>query len=321
MCVLLSSAGRRVELMSCFRKDAAELGLELTVIATDLDPSMSAACHTADRAHRVPRCTSPEFVPHMLALCVREGVDLLVPTIDTELLALAAARDELGRGGTQVVVSSPEIVQLSRDKARTMEVLRAGGVTVPDTIPLATLVADPTALRWPVILKPIGGSRSVGIITMASPECLAAVAAGLSGYIAQERWSGEEYTVNMYFDGNGRMQCAVPHLRQEVRAGEVSKGITKRHPRLLAIAERLGDLLTGARGPLCFQAITRSSDEAAVFELNARFGGGFPLAHRAGAHVPKWLMEERLGIEPTVPATWRENLAMLRYDQAVYVEQ
>jgi carbamoyl-phosphate synthase large subunit len=202
-----------------------------------------------------------------------------------------------------------------------MAVFREGGVPVPRTVPLATLVDDPTALAWPVILKPNDGSRSIGIVSLSSPNALASAATGLSGYIAQEYWGGDEYTVNLFFDGEGRMRCAVPHLRYEVRAGEVSKGITKRQPQLLAIAERLGTLLVGARGPLCFQAIVRSNGEAAVFELNARFGGGFPLAHRAGAQVPKWLMEERLGFEPTIPATWRENVAMLRYDQAIYVEQ
>jgi carbamoyl-phosphate synthase large subunit len=57
--LLVTSAGRRVELINCFRPRAAALGLDLTAIATDLAPAMSAACQVADPSHPTPRCTTP----------------------------------------------------------------------------------------------------------------------------------------------------------------------------------------------------------------------------------------------------------------------
>ena len=38
--ILFSSAGRRNQLMDCFRQDAAALGLELRVLAADLNPGL-----------------------------------------------------------------------------------------------------------------------------------------------------------------------------------------------------------------------------------------------------------------------------------------
>src|SRR3546814_3233582 len=90
------------------------------------------------------------------------------------------------------------------------------------------------------------------------------------------------------------MRTSVPHERIRVRAGEVEKGVTRRLPQLQDLAERIAAALPGPRGALCFQAIVDDNGDASVFEINARFGGGYPLAHRAGAAFGRWLMEERL---------------------------
>ena len=56
-----------------------------------------------------------------------------------------------------------------------------------------------------------------------------------------------------------------------------------------------------------------------VFEINARFGGGFPLTHRAGARFTRWLLEEAAGLLSTAHNDWQEGVTMLRYDAAVFV--
>jgi UDP-perosamine 4-acetyltransferase len=52
--LLISSAGRRAELINCFRAGAARLGVRLNIIATDADTLASSACHLADKAIPVP---------------------------------------------------------------------------------------------------------------------------------------------------------------------------------------------------------------------------------------------------------------------------
>ena len=72
---------------------------------------------------------------------------------------------------------------------------------------------------------------------------------------------------------------------------------------------------------MCFQAIVTPAGEAAVFELNARFGGGYPLSHMAGGRFTKWLLEETAGRAPSVPEEWSEGVTMLRYDAAVFLSE
>jgi carbamoyl-phosphate synthase large subunit len=315
--ILVSSAGRRVALIESFRESAAALGLELTVVATDLNPEMSAACQIADLACPVPHCDSPEFPDQLLAICRDRGVDLVVPTIDTELSVLSHSAGRFRARGIEISVPSPEVVSLSRDKLRTAQFLARQGMAAPRSAALAEAIMEPTSWRWPLIVRPRGGSSSIGVHVVRSPEEL--VGLGLpADCFAQELVRGQEYTVNLFFDRAGALRCAIPHLRCEIRAGEVAKGITRRHDGLEEIAWRLGGALAGARGALCLQAMIDAAGEPWVFELNSRFGGGYPLAHRAGATFARWLLEEIAGLPVSAHNDWQEGILMLRYDQAVF---
>ena len=63
----------------------------------------------------------------------------------------------------------------------------------------------------------------------------------------------------------------------------------------------------------------RPDGSAGIFEVNARFGGGYPLAHEAGAHFTQWLLEEVAGLPSTASARWEEGGLLLRYDAAFFV--
>lgn len=317
--LLISSAGRRVELIRCFRDSAAALGIELRVIAADMDPAMSAACQLADAAEGVPSCEHGEFVEALLGICGRHEVDVVIPTIDVELdhLCLEAAR--FGAIGTYISVAAPEVVRVARDKLQTARFLASCGLPAPRSARLDEVAAEPQAWSWPLLVKPRGGWSSIGIRILASPAELAELGPSRD-LVAQELLRGEEYTVNLFFDRAGRMRCAIPHLRCEVRAGEVAKGVTRRHPALETIAWTMGEALPGAHGALCFQAIVDDAGRPAVFEINARFGGGYPLAHRAGARFAQWVLEEAVGLPLSADNVWRDGTLMLRYDQSVFRE-
>jgi carbamoyl-phosphate synthase large subunit len=319
MNLLVTSAGRRNQLIACFREDAAQLALPLRVLAVDHYPESSPACLQADARFAVPHCTDAGYAPRLLDLCAKHEVGLLVPTIDPELRVLSAHREAFAAIGTHVVVSAPEVVALCQHKQRSAERLAAAGIATPKTLGLADYLRDPAQLRDPVIAKPNGGSASLGIVRPGHPGELAAL--DPRGYIVQELWQGREYTVNVFFDRTGHLHCAVPHERLEVRAGEVSKGVTRRLASLAKVAWQLPELLPGASGPLCFQAIVTASGETVVFEINARFGGGYPLAHRAGARMSQWLLEEAAGLPLSAHDDWREGVTMLRYDTAIFVDE
>jgi carbamoyl-phosphate synthase large subunit len=245
-------------------------------------------------------------------------VKLLVPTIDTELEVLADAQEEFEAIGTRVHISASAVVRMARDKAATAGFLTAAGIPAPQTGTVPAVLRAPEAWRWPLILKPIAGSSSTGICIARDLAEFQFAARLRDDFLVQEYWIGREFTINIFFDQSGTLRSAIPHWRKETRAGEVSKGITCRHPLMMELSDRLGSVLKGARGALCFQAIVNDSGEAAIFEINARFGGGYPLAHRAGGAFSRWLLEEAAGRECTATNEWQDGLMMLRYDAAVF---
>ena len=305
--------------MQCFRGAASELGIPLVALAADLRPSLSAACALADRSFTVPRCTSPTFIAEILKICSSEEVKLLIPTIDTELEVLAAHREQFAAVGTVVSVSTPGVIATCRDKIKTARFLKEIGIATPRTSTVQEVMADPGSWKFPVISKPLAGSSSVGLAVVKSAAELASQPT--EGQIVQELWRGPEYTVNVFFDRE-KLVSAVPHRRIEVRGGEVSKGRTERVPILMEYAHKLGEAWKGeAFGALCFQAIVNEREEAAVFEINGRFGGGYPLAHHAGASFAKWLLEIAAERTPSTTREWREKILMLRYDAAIFRQE
>ena len=315
--ILISSAGRRKQFISCFREDAAALGLALKIFAGDMRPEWSPACQQADQSFSVPRCTDPGFIPALLDLCKKNTLGLIVPTIDPELDPFSEHRHAFAAIGTKVVIPSPEVVALARDKWALVKRLEAANIPTPRTVLLNEYRLDPSLIPSPVIAKPRGGSASVGIVRPRSQDELANLPA--DDYIVQEAWRGSEFTVNMYADCQGKLRCAIPHERLEVRSGEVSKAITRRMPALEDAALSLARLLRPV-GSICFQAIVKPSGEFCIFEINARFGGGFPLAHKAGARFTRWILEETLGLPPSSNNDWKDGVVMLRYDSAVFID-
>lgn len=320
MKICLTSSGRRVELGKALLQDAQQLGRDAQLVAVDLVPQLSAACQWASASFAVPRCTAPDYIEKILAICRAQGVKILVPTIDTELPVLSTAHEQFRQAGVHLVISQPAAVQIARDKQLTAEVLAKAGVPSPRTARLADFLSGLAPLNFPLILKRVDGSSSIGLHSAANLAELNALNLEVGRYVAQEKLEGPEYTVNCFVDSSGVLRAAVPHRRIETRGGEVSKGVTERRTDLQKLAEQVVSAVPGLRGPFCFQLILTAAGPK-VFEINARFGGGYPLAHAAGSTFGKWIIEEALGLPSTAHNNWEDGLLMLRYDAAVFLKQ
>jgi len=322
--ILLSSGGRRIGLLQCFRDSLRRRRQHAEVSMTDAGTTAPLA-FVADRAHRVPRVGDPGYLAAVKKICVESSIRLLVPTIDTELPVYAPASAELCSTGTTVAISGPDTVTICGDKVATHEWLTANGFpTVQQTTPAGALAAG---WRLPLIAKPRNGSASLGVrkietrLELRALEERAGSAADPAKdmTIVQEIAEGKEFTINVYVNRAGRCICAVPHWRMETRGGEVSKGVTVKDAPLIALARQVAESLPGAWGPLNIQCFRSPAGAVKIIEINARFGGGYPLAHYAGARFTDWLLDEIAGTIPAEFDDWTDDLGMLRYDEAIYL--
>ena len=318
--ILISSAGRRVGLLESFRESLGALHLTGRLIAVDATEH-AAAGEMADAFYLVPKCSDPLFISAVLEICRREQIKLVVPTIDTELRYYAAGRAEFQNLGALVGVSDPRTISICEDKVLTHEWLIANGFPAPKQALPCDLLRNEAGWSFPVVVKPTNGSASLGFRLVESLEGLQAISEDRS-LIVQEFVRGSEFTVNVFIDRRGRCLCAIPHCRLEVRGGEVSKGVTRRHLPMIDLITNLIEALPGAFGAMNVQCFLTPEDEIRIIEINARFGGGYPLAHRAGATITRWLLENSIGSDPTGPFdAWQDSLVMLRYNQAVFLQE
>jgi carbamoyl-phosphate synthase large subunit len=324
MRILISSAGRRVGLIRCFRESLGRLGIAGGIVAADASLDAPALQFT-DSFQQTPCCGDPSFLPRLLEIALRERIDLVIPTIDPELAVYAGSRQLLAAKGVPVVISAPETIAICADKQRTHRWLRRHGFPAPRQESLAAAVAPTRAHPFPVIVKPRFGSGSVGVRRVDSHDELLALArmaragGSLADQLVEEIAPGQEHTINVFVDPRGVSVAEVPHRRIEVRAGEVSKAVTARHNGMMGLARNIAEALPGARGPLSIQCFLAPDGAVRITEINARFGGGYPLTHQAGARFTDWILGELLGIPASRCDDWSDSLTMLRYDRELFL--
>ena len=316
--ILFTCVGRRVALLNSFRAALAELGVEGALIATDITDT-SPAYHAADVGVLVPSAGRVEYVPTLLETVRKHEVSLVVPLTDLDLRILSRQRDQFSAAGCTVMIGSEDSVTLCRDKARTNVLLGEAGLASIGTHTLSEFLREPF---YPCFVKPVRGSAGVGTAVIHNDGELRTHVATYGGVLlVQEYIPGREYTIDVYRSREGEVRSVVPRQRLQVRSGEVEKGITVRSEELSAAAIELAGRLGDLWGVFCCQCRWSTGQPPQFFEINPRFGGGAPLSIAAGANLPLYLLQEVLGLPITAElGTFQENLLMLRYDAAIFLE-
>lgn len=267
--------------------------------AADIDPN-GAGLYLVGRAYRLllPPGDDPGFAASVLTLCRRYAVDVLVPTVDAELVALSRAADTFAASGVRVLVPSVPALETCLDKWRLAEACE-GAVRVPVTRLIGpsdgTGVGDVFPGGFPAIAKPRTGSGSRGVTLVESEADLARLP-GDGSYLLQEILPGTEYSVDVLTDAVGRVVASVPRARDKTDSGIVVAGRILHAPELSALAEDTVRAL-GLRGVLNVQVREDRDGKPALLEVNPRPPGGLSLTVAAGVDMPGWAVAGLLGTE------------------------
>jgi carbamoyl-phosphate synthase large subunit len=288
----------------------AMAGEPVTMLGGDIDP-YAAGLYLLEPAHRhmLPRGDDPRIASMLLELCRAEDVDVLVPTVDTELLPLALAREELADAGVALVAATPETLRTCLDKWRLAERCR-GAVRVPPTW-LVDGSLDAGAVPLPAIVKPRSGSGSRGIALLDRREELDALPRDGS-LLVQEHLPGPEHSLDVLARADGHVAAVVPRERLKVDSGIAVTGRTKHDPALDAFAREVARLI-GLTTVANVQVKEDAAGEPALLEVNPRFPGTMPLTVHSGVDMPRLAIGEALGTPiPDGPLQFRD-IAMVRY--------
>ena len=108
--------------------------------------------------------------------------------------------------------------------------------------------------------------------------------------------TGEEFSIDLISDLSGRCLEAVPRSMIESKGGETIKGESLDDAALRDVAVRVAETL-GIKGPACVQCF-RDGETHLVTDVNARFGGGFPVHVAAGGGYPDIVLALARGERP-----------------------
>ena len=311
MNVLITSAGRRVELVRLFKRaQAADNGRVFCADCSDSAPALK----FCDKPFVVGRIDSGNYIEQLLDICRAENVGLLVPTIDTELEILAAnARRFLDEANCRVSVSPPKTVRICADKVKTQAFFEQNNIKCPKMV--SSDICGSLGLKYPMFIKPRAGSSSINAFKANNYEQYSFFREYVKDCIVQEFVSGEEYTVDMLCDFNGNFKAMGARRRLSVRAGEVLKGLTVKDAQIESAVKDIAKKLRFF-GVITLQCI---KNECGIYftEINARFGGGAPMSVYAGLDLPRHLIDIAKGKDVCIADSFRENMLFSRFDDCV----
>ena len=104
MIILFTSVGRRVELMQAFREASSELNIGLSIIGEDPDNTAPALYFCDKKINSIPRINNTDYIDSLLDLCISEGIDCIIPTIDTNLIKLSENKTIFESKGIKVFI-------------------------------------------------------------------------------------------------------------------------------------------------------------------------------------------------------------------------
>ena len=317
--VLLTCAGMRGDMVAAFQAALAREGEGGVVVAADVSP-LAPTLYLADRSALVPRVDAPEYVDSLIALCEQHAIRAVLPLTDLDQSILTARRPDFAALGATVVASDPEASDLSTDKYLAHCFFEERGIGSPATWLPEALPPD-DEIPYPVLVKARRGFAARHIYRAHDADELAFfLRYTTADSMVQAFCSGVEFSIDLICDLSGRCLEAVPRSMIESKGGETIKGESLDDAALRDVAVSVAEAL-GIKGPACVQCF-RDGDRYLVTDVNARFGGGFPVHVASGGGYPDIVLALARGETPAPRlGAYRPGVTMVRYLSQVILER
>ncbi len=176
--ILFTGVGRRVELLQAFRNAALVLNKELKIYGSDMITTAPALAY-CDYTRKTVEMKDTGYIDNLLSICKADKIDLVIPTIDTDLLILAESKEKFEAVGTKVMISTPDKIRICRDKNNTSRFFSDCGLHAP--MPVNDW--EKYNAGFPAFIKPKDGSSSKNAFKVENIEELEMYAGQIADYI------------------------------------------------------------------------------------------------------------------------------------------
>jgi len=268
----------------------------------------------AERRALVPAGSSKNFPNFVLSLCIKNNIDVVIPTVDCELAPLTHHRNRFEQAGINIITSPASTLEDCYDKYQLMRVLEGVVPLVP-----FQLFDDSTefdSLSFPLIAKPRSGSGSRDISLIRKIADLNIIPQD-GTFLLQEYLPGKEFSVDVFVNKNGKAIANVVRERIKVDSGIAVVSQTLVNNKISEMAAKIATYV-GIRYVANIQFKMDGLDRHRLLEINPRFPGTMPLTVAAGVNMPELCIREVRG--ETLPLNMEyRTIAMVRSWKETYL--
>lgn len=230
----------------------------------------------------LPMGRDPAYLPALLQICEREGVDILIPVMEPELMAVAKGHDAFTQRGILPLVSPMGALETCFSKRSLSQAFQAVDLATPQ------IFDGDGYITYPAFSRPDFGTGSRGAMKLESPEDLAYARRvnpqlTLSAYI-----DGPEFSIDAFARQGGILCHHICRSRSEMKGGLAVRSTVVDMPQVSAEVARISEHL-GLFGFFNLQFRLDAQGQARYFDLNARLGGAMALSFAAGLHPAPYL--------------------------------
>ena len=246
-----------------------------------------------------PGAGADQLKARLMEVHEREGLSLVIPTLDSELANYLAIREDLKAHGIAVAVPGRAGLD-ARSKTELEKLGSRAGVPVPRTHAsdsAAGLAACAARLGYPCYVKgSIYDARLVYNEAQLTDAFNDIAAVWGTPVLVQEAVHGEEYDVCAIGDGAGGLVASIAIRKlMKSRMGKGFGGVTVTDPEIAGIAERLVRDLNW-KGALEIELVKPVGRGHMLFEINPRFPAWVSFPAKLGLNMPAWVAADALGL-------------------------
>ncbi|MFW5879699.1 MAG: ATP-grasp domain-containing protein [bacterium] len=303
--LLFTSAGRRSYLIKYFRKELTGKGL----VHVANSGRLCTAFLEADKTVITPLIYDDSYIKFILNYCYYHKIKAIIPLFDIDIPVLASHDDEFSKFGVSLVCSPAHVAITCNDKWQSYLFLRKNGLYAPKSInslDKAQQALHTGEIEFPVIIKPRWGMGSIGIyqadnkaeLELLYQKTFRDIEKSYLRYesksyikeavIIQEKLNGQEYGLDVVNDLAGNYVTTFVKKKLAMRAGETDAAVSVSSDILSELGYKLSMAL-GHHANLDVDVFL-IDNKPYILEMNARFGGGYPFSHLAGANLPKAIL-------------------------------
>ncbi len=302
----------------CLRRWDADV--EIVGLVYDVLESGVYASPRPDRVFQLPYVSAGReaMVGRLAAIHERLSVDVLLPTLDTEIPLWIEAEEALRTRGIRTLLPSMEAYR-ARRKQELPTLGAACGCPTPDSTSVwdvagATVAAE--RIGYPVVLKgAIAGARDAFTPEQTRDAFHRLVERWGAPVVVQKRIEGTEFDVAAVGDGCGGIPSGCCDIRKTLRSelGKGFGGLTVRNAPLERLAARVVEHLEWA-GPLELEFVEDGdSGRFYLIEVNPRLPAWVDFAAACGRNLPAMGVEALLRGQWPSAGTWEAGKVFLRH--------